>query len=890
MGLGAIFPLHAQNVTKQKALNTAVSFFSNEHRTRRGAGQISPNDFTLAYTATDGNTSSLYVFNRSQGGFVVVSGDERTVKSVLAFSEEGEFDYDQLPPNAKYIIDSYSFQIFKLGSTGAKRTAATAASDFPESVSPLLGDIAWDQASPYNDYCPELDGVRCPTGCVATAMAQVMYYHKWPEHGTGSYSYYWALGGKTLSADFSQSVYRWDLMTPTYDSESSEEACDAVASLMSDCGIALNMTYDLGGSGASVERLKTAFVTYFDYDKSIKMLNRNNCSTDDWHNTLKGELAGGRPVIYSGANNGGHTFICDGYEDDLYFHFNFGWGGYRNMYCLTSATGFDSGQSIVYGIQRNCSGKPQLVTQQTSDFVYEDGKLTTRLEYHFLDAIEGLVVEGAIAVENVSSKSVDYYNIQTKPYLREGSVSDVTEELTGDIADGDYIVYVVSRFAGDEEWNKAFATEYRQTFVDLNVTDGIKTFSNNNLYDDIRDGVTEIDGVYYILDGNEAIVTYKNDNKNSYIGDIVIPETVTYSGKTYEVTAVGESAFEKEPKLYSVKLPSSIIEIRQGAFSQSSVEQVLLPSDSKLKTLGGWAFNGCSNMYKFDLPNNLKSIGMCAYQLSLIQTAVFPESCTDFSYQAFNAAKLESVFVNYKSAPIIWDKTFDDYYPPTTLYVPIGTKEQYANVAGWNKIETIVEYSTVVSDGISYAYCPDENYATVYNSDKDNIPSELKFPKYIKYDGKSIPLTRIEGGLFYRNEKLEKIDIPENVDYIGRNAFANCVGLKEVWLHSAEPVEFFYFDTLFDGVNLSECTLYVPKGSLESYRYAALWAEFGNIKEYNDNSDEENSELDGIETTTVDKDCTPKVYTLDGKQLNTTITANLPNGIYIVNGKKVVVK
>lgn len=877
-GMGTFFTAQAQKVTEQEALRTAQSFFSSGSKARGVIGNTSPEDLVLAYTANDGKANSLYVFNRRQGGFVIVSGDDRTIESVLAFSEDGEFDYDKLPSNAKYVIDNYVSQISNIERTGVKKTLAKISDDFPASVEPLLGSTAWGQDAPYNNYCPELEGIRCPTGCTNTAMAQVMYYHKWPEQGTGSHSYYWTKGDVILSADFSRSTYRWDLMTPTYSNSSSKEACDAVARLMSDCGISTNTTYDIGGSGASDDYMARALITYFNYDKGIKFLDRDHCSSEDWHYILKKELAEGRPVVYSGGSNlenvVAHAFVCDGYKDDRYFHFNYGWGGDNNMYCLTSATGFDIHQYMACGIQKECGGKPQLVTEQDdSDFIYEDGQLKVRLGYRFLDFIEIPVIETAFAVENVKDKSVGYYNIKTQ----NGYVEWLIDKFTDDIADGDYIVYVVSRFRGDETWNRVFAGDSRQWYVDLNVTNGVKTFSNNNLYDGTRDGVTGINGVFYILDGKKATVTYKNENHNSYKGHIVIPETVTYSGATYEVTAIGEAAFEREEELFSVQLPKSVTDIRQGAFSQSNVEQVLLPSDSKLENLGGWALNGCMNMVRLDLPNSLKSIGDAAYQTTSILTAVLPKQCTSIHSRAFNAASLKVVFVNYASVPTIEQNTFDDYSPPTTLYVPIGKKQQYANARGWSKIKSIVEYSTVTIDGVSYACCPDENYATAYYADNKSVPDELILPEYVNYNGTDIPLTRIEGALFFENRNLEKISIPANVTFIESKAFANCTALKEIWVHSEEPIplldRIFYYCYPFEGINTDDCILYVPKGVSDKYRSAEYWRDFRNIKEFDATT---------ISSSQLQSEETGRYYNLNGIEID----KDTPNTIIISKGRK----
>ena len=826
------------------------------------SGGQSACNLTLAYTANDGKSDCLFVYNRESGGYVVVSGDERTISSILAYSDYGEFDYNSLPENAKYVIDTYSTQISNIEKTGTRNVSVTKSNDYPESVSPLLDPIAWNQMEPYNNYCPTINEEHCPTGCVATAMAQVMYFHKWPEKGKGNNSYYWTYGDKTLSADFSSSTYHWDLMTPMYNANSSAESCDAVAKLMSDCGIALQMHYNLSGSSAGCET-REALVENFSYDKSIKHLSKNNCSAEYWHNTLKEELIANRPIIYSGGSAyGAHCFVCDGYQGD-YFHFNFGWGGSSNMFCLTSATGFDLHQEIDYGIQKDYGGSYQLVTQQETDFVYKEGKLNATLAHY---CNKGLTFEDAIAVENIKTHKIGYFCEQQGLWY-------ISTELNADIADGDYIVYVVSRLCGNDTWNRVIASEYRQSFVNLNVTNGVKTFSNNNLYDEVREGVNEIDGVFYILnDNNTATVTYKNDNKASYKGNVVVPETVTYLGKTYEVTHIGKTAFEDSQELLSVKLPNNVTSIGDGAFSNTSVKYIIVPENSRLEALEGWALNGCSQLYKFDLPKNLKTIKKCAFQSVNIQTVILPNQCTDIGNMAFNAAHSKIVFVSYNTTPNIADDVFDRCENLHALYVPIGKKMEYSNATGWKKISNIVEYSNAVVDGVTYAYCPNENYATAYLANYSILPTELTLPEYINYNGNNIPVTRIEGSVFSDNINLRKVTIPSNVTFIEYKAFENCYALEEIYVRSEDPIVFTE-NTPFEGIDTNNCVLYVPKGCIEKYRSAYIWNSFENIKEYDATS------IEIIKTTKLSNtDC----HNLNGMK----VKDDASNRIIIKKGKK----
>lgn len=206
-----------------------------------------------------------------------------------------------------------------------------------EPILPLI-KTEWNQEAPYNDLCPKVDGHETVTGCVATAMAQAMKYYNYPEKGTGVHSYLWRPGEEELSFNYDATPFLWNEMTDRYDSHSSAEARHAVAELMLACGISVNMHYEPGESGAATSAMGSALIDIFGYAPSLWMPDRVFYGYYEWEEMIYNELAQGHPVLYSGAGTaGGHQFICDGYQADGYFHFNWGWGGLSNGYFLLNA-------------------------------------------------------------------------------------------------------------------------------------------------------------------------------------------------------------------------------------------------------------------------------------------------------------------------------------------------------------------------------------------------------------------------------------------------------------------------------------------------------------------------------------------------------------------------
>lgn len=345
--------MYAGKVTPEQALQIAQKFLKDRGMPELGEQRM--------YGTGDSDARGYFVFNAEKGGFVIVAADDRVPTAVLGYSEDGRFNYSELPPHVKAWMDGYTAEI-KAIENMPKGSINNKTIMYASSVSPLLKKIEWWQNDPYNLECPEIDEKHTKTGCVATAMAQIMYYHKWPAQGKGSISYQW--NGQTLSADFSQSTYNWKNLKSTYSSTNKPSSKDyEVARLMRDCGYSVRMDYGLKSSEAYTSDAEAAFVDYFNYNSNtINVVYRSEKTDEEWTQILKNELDNKRPILYDGRaadGSNGHAFVCDGYNKDGFFHFNFGWNGWCNNYFaftnITKVTennyDFSHHQYIVYGIQ-----------------------------------------------------------------------------------------------------------------------------------------------------------------------------------------------------------------------------------------------------------------------------------------------------------------------------------------------------------------------------------------------------------------------------------------------------------------------------------------------------------------------------------------------------------
>ena len=315
------------------------------------------------------NADGFYVFNdEANGGYVVVSGDERQVE-VLGYSPNKSFDSENIPCGLRMLLEQYSREYDYLqmhgdgilevaeggeGNKVAEGTEKPSQSRLHEkegsqtrgtraAIGPLM-KTSWDQSPYYNKDCP-IDpqyGDQCVTGCVATAMAQIMYYHSYPSVGQGKNSYTSDSRQIKQSLDFSTVKFDWQNMTTKYDKSSSTASINAVAALMHACGVAVCMDYGngaSGGSGAFSQDVPYALTNYFKYDRSAVFYDRKYFNGEEWEQIIQAELNAGRPMLYSGrtdpdknGNTSGHAFVLDGMDGSGRYHFNWGWGGSWNDY------------------------------------------------------------------------------------------------------------------------------------------------------------------------------------------------------------------------------------------------------------------------------------------------------------------------------------------------------------------------------------------------------------------------------------------------------------------------------------------------------------------------------------------------------------------------------
>ena len=476
-------------VDEQKARKLASDFLRSKMPATRS---VSANLSRAVTGVVDGPDAGLYVFN-TDNSFVVISADD-DLPSVLAYGLSEPYDAEKAPDAMKALLEAYNYEVKRAVKT---RTVVPTHDD----IAPLI-TTKWNQKSPYNLLCPATKSGNCPTGCAATAMAQIMYYHKWPE------------------------TFDWDKMQTTYQSSDTLESGKAVAELMASCGEKVFMKYGENESSASDFYVCEALRYDFGYSGFTDRVVRDHYTAKSWDELIYSELAANRPVFYSGQSVssgkgiGGHAFVIDGYQakDEVgYFHVNWGWGGNSDEYFLISvlnpyyqytggnagSSGYSFSQSAVIGIQKSETEPNSNTSRFYVDSLYiENDKGTyTRVS----TSSDFPKIKANFTIFNLSlpekARAYDlalalYRDHELVSILDEGSLLDImgdsmkyesgerlySELAVGkNLADGLYQIRLLSRENGNTNWE--WANNTINKYIELDINGTTMTTKTHGLYD-----------------------------------------------------------------------------------------------------------------------------------------------------------------------------------------------------------------------------------------------------------------------------------------------------------------------------------------------------------------------------------------------------------------------
>lgn len=488
----------------------------------------------LTLKMTDSAEPALYVISRGedQGAFIVAADD--AAAPLLGWTDEGTFDPNNIPDNMRWWLEQYRDQISWASSEGieytepALNTVAGMQRAARTNIAPLV-TTRWNQDAPYNQACPTVSGQRTYTGCVATAMAQVCNYHKWPEkNGTGTFSYAW--NNTTLSYDYSTANFDWDNMLNTYNNLSTASQKAAVANLMLACGVGVQMGYGTSASGALSQRVAGFLRDYMGYDKGISMASRYSYTGDEWEQLVYEQLGYG-PIYYAGrAPDGGHAFVCDGYNSG-YFHFNWGWGGMSDGYFKLDALspesqgiggatgGFNTNQDIVTGFRKPVEGSvlaaPEIVLEGPLN-VYMSG-VTMTLAGPFYN-FSPYAVKGRLYLRTYNATTGEW----VQDYMSRGTISvepayylKSVDIAVGTLTEGQYKAYLCYKSNDGGEFYPVKLTSYDAGYILITV-DGDKKFTAETVRrGNLTFGQAELLSPFYVgkMFGVNLPYTYESESQ-----------------------------------------------------------------------------------------------------------------------------------------------------------------------------------------------------------------------------------------------------------------------------------------------------------------------------------------------------------------------------------------
>ena len=575
----------ADRLSEKQAMELAQQFVSGQQaKSARGAKAPGKARQQAQTIEAAGQVSGLYVFNvTGDGGFVIVSNDDSTTP-ILGFGESGSIDPNDLPDNMAAWLQGYADQIAWLQQQDKQTLNAriNLSGGIHNNIGPLI-QTHWNQSKPYYNRCPEIDGVKTVTGCVATTLAQLIYYqyHQYPEAECSpvpSYTFNTKDKDKntiSLTMDaLPATTFEWEKMiynyTPLNPETGKRELAgtfaeqEAVAKLMQYCGYAVQMIYGLsqnGGSSAYGEAIPYALKNIFGFDGGVRHCYRKNYSYEEWVNLIHNELVQSRPVALGGQScGGGHSFICDGYKyenETDYFHINWGWGGSSDDYFVLSVLqpweqgiggsstldGFSYGQDAVIGIRPpvdsnadyclsleglHLGGDDATKASKTFDRDRETGGFNNISIFYSLWNYNygNSAYDAALQLVDGSGNAVLTSVVAENSTMDWNDVVQGTTDLTipSDVADGTYYIKVMSRPHGEGSWQESFdGGAYRLTAV---ISGDVLTISVPIPENVLPSATLAVSG--NLTKGTEQTVTANFTSTNgAYNGDVVLYDNET---------------------------------------------------------------------------------------------------------------------------------------------------------------------------------------------------------------------------------------------------------------------------------------------------------------------------------------------------------------------------
>lgn len=817
---------------------------------------------------------AYYVFNANDNeGFVIISADDRT-EAILGYADNGHFDLDNMPSNVKSWFEYYEQSIRSLGDTPAQAPQHKAQR---AAIEPLI-KTKWYHGEPYNLQCPKDGDNLTDAGFIATTLAQLMYYHKWPVATTEEIPAYTTKNNIYVEA-LPPTTFKWDLMKNQYGSDAAGDSVNAVAELIRYCGQIHQMNYQTNQSIPDFFHLDNIY-RYFNYSGNINYAYREFFSNDRWEELVYEELKNDRPVFYQG---GSYMFICDGYDGNGLFHINWGAAGSGDGYYKLSilnwnnngieggnnSEGYNSDQWIIQGLSPATDREvlvPQVMSFDVDINQTEYARASTALDFesislngtvyayynvvaphHSLDIETGW----ALYKEDSFVKCLGYQE-QTVPDTIEYDLdNNMTVSFGSDLEDGQYQIYQVYRLSGETEWTICRNTNTECLIVDLSgnnmkirlinySVDIIKVNSLTpvgtaikNLKSYIKANITNNGETYQqtiriqyhkkglMGDHISSITTYLNPGETS---DVILSYTPSSSG-IYEIT-VGDKRCETN--VYESPLEITGFETSKPAANVPSglYFQIFYHGSDTLDYQYFYLWTKAEGEESW----TMDSIPKWVYDLTPNTPTTLVISYTPLKPGAIELRLTTSHLGAGENAIYIGEQTFGPYtinaqdaekITINGLKYICYKEDHTATVCGWTDktvIKNLIIPSSITYNGTDYSVTSIGAYAFYVEGGNDNI-------KTIKI---SEGIETIDPFAFCGLRFLESIELPSTLNSIGSAALAGSFYLKYVYINNDEPFEIesnVFIDTPNDVVYC------IPVGTKDKYLACKGWNHYTNYYE-----------------------------------------------------------
>ena len=776
--------MQAQKIAQQKAatLGASISEQNIQQARARSRGGVTPQQ-----------TTPYYIFNFNDStGYAIVGGDDR-MPAIVGYSDKGTLNPDNLPVNLKSFLAAYKATIESVekGDTSAVKNVKAAMKREAGSytpIAPLLGGIEWSQNAPFNNLCPKYDGKHnAVTGCVATAMAQIMRYWKYPSsllEGIPAYvSHSYNIPIDSIPNGIG---YDWDNMPEKDNGDFTKNQAFAVATLMQHIGASVKMDYG-PGSYASDEDVIPALTHYFGYDKDIiKKLDRTNFEWEDWNKILQDELGKKRPMYYSGYTFfEGHAFVCDGMDSDGYYHINWGWGadnGYFDITILSPGDNFiryNTGNIAILGIVPNNAQDKQPSCAFDRLYVSNSGvSFDETYRENSTDPFYGSYISSSVYPKKtfntptiwlaigekdengnfvkISEKSAKI-NTQNMP-----SVVSVNIPICHAFTKGTHQLFLIQSTDNEKTWQACYGNG-RQ--VEVYVTEH-EIFDNNSRYKKM-----EAEGLNFQVDRMEH---YASVIKGNNLENVVIPEFVNYDGVDYPVQLISTNCFVYCDKIERIFIPKSVESLGriiddysyEGCFyGCTNLKEILFEKGIKLKTIGGYCFQRCKSLKSIELPDGVEILSISAFHgCSSLTSVSLPSTLKKIGSFCFQGCKSLKSIELPDGVEILSSYAFSYCPSLTSVSLPSTLKKMGSHCFyGCSSLTNIV-----IPEGVS------------------EIPQQC-FEECTSLVNVKLPKTASKIGVqcFYGCTSLTNIVIPEGVSEVSRSCFCECPSLVSVVLPSS---------------------------------------------------------------------------------------------------------